>query len=216
METGANKMNKFIIARPGYPYLLGCGLVTVITFMMFPPASPFFLLLTLFMGYFFRNPRRIPPPGERLVLSPADGRVMKVDQVYEPYFIQGEALKVSIFLSLFNVHINRAPFGGIISYCHYIPGKYLAAFKEEAPVENERNLIGMETACGKMLLVQVAGLVARRIVCWVRPDENVGAGTRVGMIKFSSCTELYLPLGVDIKVKEGEKVRGGETVLGQF
>jgi len=191
-------------------------LITVVAYITAPLLTPFFLLLTLFMGYFFRNPRRITPPGNNLVLSPADGRVMKVERVYEPYFIKGEALKVSIFLSLFNVHVNRAPFGGQISFRHHIAGKYLAAFKEEASVENERNLIGLETACGKMLLVQVAGFVARRIVCWINPDDSVGPGTRVGMIKFGSCTELYLPLDVCITVREGEKVIGGETVLGQF
>lgn len=209
-------MLRFPIARPGYPYLAAAFVVTILLWwwgnILFYPS--FFAFL--FIGWFFRDPPRQIPNGKDYVLAPADGRVIRVEEVWEPDYIGGEAIKVSIFLSLFNVHVNRSPCEGLVTFCRHIPGVFLPAYKDEAPSRNERNMIGLETACGKMLLVQIAGLVARRIVCWVDPGDHVNPGVRIGMIKFGSCTELYLPAGAQIMVKEGDKVRGGETVLGKY
>ncbi len=204
------------IARPGYIYVALSIVLTVLLYLLSSVLFVILLLLTVFTVYFFRDPYREPPAGDNLLLAPADGRVMKVEKIHEPYFINGEAQKISIFLSLFDVHINRSPFGGTVPFCRHIQGRYLAAFKEEAPRENERNLIGIETEEGRMLVVQVAGMVARRIVCWIKPGDLVERGARIGMIKFGSCTELYMPLHANITVKEGEKVRGGETIVAQF
>jgi phosphatidylserine decarboxylase len=209
-------MKKITIAKPGYPYLITALVLTVLFYTKAPFLSLPFFFVTLFLAYFFRDPERKHPAGKNLLLSPADGKILKIERVYEPHFIEGEALKVSIFLSLFDVHVTRSPYGGTIPLCWYIPGRFLAAYREEASSRNERNLIGIETDQGKLLVVQVAGLVARRIVCWIKPGDKIESGERIGMIKFGSCTELYIPSGIKLKVKEGDRVRGGETVLGEL
>lgn len=209
-------MKNIAIAKPGYPYIITALVITLFfytkaSFLFLP-----FLFVTVFLAYFFRDPYRESPAGKNLVLAPADGRIIKIEKAYEPHFIKSETLKVSIFLSLFDVHVTRSPYGGIIPLCRYIPGGFIAAYKEEASSRNERNLIGIETDRGKLLVVQVAGMVARRIVCWIKPGDKIERGERIGMIKFGSCTELYIPSGVKLQVKEGDRVRGGETVLGEL
>jgi len=209
-------MKKFTIARPGYPYVIAALVLTIFLYAKASFLTPVFLFLTIFIAFFFRDPVRTSPLGETLILAPADGKVIKVEKVFEPHFIEGEALKVSIFLSIFDVHINRSPVKGTISMIKYIPGRFFAAYKDEASLSNEKNLIGIETEEGRFLVVQIAGLIARRILCWINIGDKVERGMRLGMIKFGSCTEIYMPLQINLKVREGDRVRAGETVLGEI
>lgn len=210
-------MKKIAIARPGYPFVLAAAALGVIFLLVYPALGLFFFSLSLFFAFFFRDPlRQVPRESGSVVVSPADGRIMKVEKIYEPHFLGSEAWKVSIFLSIFDVHVNRSPYKGSVRFRRYIPGKFRAAFREDVSSNNERNLIGLHTEHGNMLVVQIAGLIARRIVCWIDAGDTVDQGARIGMIRFGSCTELYLPVSVTIRVKEGERVRGGESILGEI
>lgn len=174
-----------------------------------------FYLLSAFTLYFFRDPEREIPQGENLIVSPADGEIVGVDSVEHCPFIDGPAQRITIFLSIFNVHINRSPVKGKVEYRHYTPGKFIDARDDKSSLENERNAIGIETADGKRyLVVQIAGLIARRIVCWKNPGEQLEAGERFGLIKFGSRTEIYMPIDAKIQVKRGQKVMAGATVIG--
>ncbi|MEW5922105.1 MAG: phosphatidylserine decarboxylase family protein [Bacillota bacterium] len=209
-------MKKITIARPGYPYIIAALALGTVFLVVFPPPALLFFSLALFFGYFFRDPERLSPLTRDSIVSPADGRILKIEKISEPQFMQAEAWKISIFLSIFDVHINRSPYAGSILYSRYIPGKFRAAYRDDVSSGNERNLIGLQTEHGKLLVVQIAGMLARRIVCWIKTGDTVERGARIGMIRFGSCTELYLPLHANIKVKEGERVRGGETIMGEF
>lgn len=209
-------MKNFTIARPGYPFIIAALVLGTVFLLVYPPPALLFFGLALFFAYFFRDPERLPAKGQDSIVSPADGRILRIEKTDEAQFMESEAWKISIFLSVFDVHINRSPYAGSVLYNRYIPGNFRAAYREDVSSGNERNLIGLGTEHGKMLVVQIAGLLARRIVCWIKPGDTVERGDRIGMIRFGSCTELYLPLHVNIKVKEGERVRGGETVLGEF
>jgi len=180
------------------------------------PAVP--LLFTL---YFFRDPRRVSPGDENTIVSPADGKVVDIEEVDEPEVIGGKAVRVGIFLSILDVHLNRAPLAGRVNYVKYRPGKFLAAFNRKASAENESNTVGLETDIatgGKPLLLkvkQISGIIARRIVCACNEGNKLARGERFGMIKFGSRTELYLPVGAaELAVGIGDKVRGGRTVIG--
>lgn len=170
--------------------------------------------------WFFRDPERIPPPGENLVLSPADGVVTHVGEVDEPVFVGEKALRVSIFMNVFNVHVNRAPLAGTVRHAEHHVGEYLNAMREDASHRNEHFDIGIETSlpgAPRMLVRQVAGLVARRIVCSCKPGDTVLRGERFGMIKFGSRLEVFLPVasGFSARVQVGDSVAAGETVLGE-
>ncbi len=210
-------MKKIAIARPGYPFVFVSAALGVVSLVVYNPIlAVFFFSLSLFFAYFFRDPARRVPGLSGSIVSPADGLVLKVEQTHEPHFLNEEAWKISIFLSIFDVHLNRSPYAGSVIYRRYIPGRFRAAYREDVSSNNERNLIGLQTKHGKMLVVQIAGLVARRILCWVETGDTVERGAQIGMIRFGSCTELYMPLSVNIKVKEGERVRGGESILGEI
>ncbi|GAB4273237.1 MAG: phosphatidylserine decarboxylase [Candidatus Rifleibacteriota bacterium] len=173
-----------------------------------------FFLATAFTLYFFRDPEREIPQGESLIVSPADGKIVGIDSVEHVPFIDGPAKRVSIFLSIFDVHINRAPIRGKIEYRHYTPGEFLPAFEPKASVKNEQNAIGIEDTDGyKVVVKQIAGLIARRIICWKNPGDKVERGERFGLIRFGSRTDLFLPLDARIEVKLGEKVQGGSTII---
>lgn len=173
-----------------------------------------FYLVSAFTLYFFRDPERNIPQGESLIVSPADGKVVGIDSVEHVPFIDGPAKRVSIFLSVFDVHINRAPIRGKIAYRHYTPGEFLPAFEPKASVKNEQNAIGIEDADGYRVLVkQIAGLIARRILCWKNPGDRVERGDRFGLIRFGSRTDIFLPLDARIEVKLGQRVQGGSTVI---
>ncbi len=209
-------MKKIAIARPGYPFVFIAAALGVVSLVVYPILAVLFFSMSLFFAYFFRDPMRRVPEISGSIVSPADGRILKVEQIYEPHFLGAEAWKISIFLSVFDVHLNRSPYAGSVIYRRYIPGKFRAAFRDDVSTNNERNLIGLQTKHGKMLVVQIAGLIARRILCWIETGDTVERGAQIGMIRFGSCTELYMPLSVNIKVKEGERVRGGESILGEI
>lgn len=208
-------MRNFPVSKDSFVYIAVLLVISFVLYLIYRPLSIIGLALVAFVIFFFRNPSRKIAEGRNIAVSPADGKVMAVTEIDEPVFINGKAIKVSIFLSLFNVHVNRSPIKGTVSYTEYRPGKYLPAFKSHASDINERNTIGIEAADGvKVLVHQITGFVARRIVCWVKKGDTLDMGERFGLIKFGSCTEMVLPLGAEIKVKPGDKVKGGETIIG--
>jgi len=172
-------------------------------------------LLFLFLLSFFRDPERAVPGGPEVAVAPADGILVDIGEVEEPYFIGGKALRLGIYLSVFNVHVNRAPLDGKVVFRHYKPGKYLDVRDPSCEKENEANLIGFEGPHGRFGVRQVAGLIARTIVCPVGLDDTVERGQRMGMIKFGSRTELLLPLDADVTIeaKVGDMVKGASTIL---
>lgn len=175
------------------------------------------LALTLGAAYFFRDPDRALPTDDRLFYSAADGRVLRVEQIDEPRFIKGRALRIATFLSLFDVHINRATTGGTVRYVEHVPGDFQAAWAEDADVANERNYIGFETPHGPVMIVQIAGLVARRIVCNVEPGAEVASGQRLGLIKFGSRTDVLVPAAAARPlVVAGMRVQAGITPMGAW
>ena len=173
------------------------------------------VLLTLFIAFFFRNPRRKIPALQDAILSPADGKIVHVGECEENRYLKERALKVSIFMSLFDVHVNRSPVSGKILERSYHPGRFLAAFVEKASLLNEQNALVLETEDRfKILLVQIAGFVARRIVCYAKAGDLVRKGEIFGLIRFGSRIDLYLPTGVKPAVKVGQHVKGGESIIG--
>jgi phosphatidylserine decarboxylase len=174
-------------------------------------------LATVTVAFFFRDPDRIPSAKpENAILSPADGKVIAIQQVEEREFLRGKALKISIFLSLTNVHINRIPLAGVVKYKNYHPGKFALAFRDKASEDNENMLVGIECGNGLRIAVkQIAGFVARRIICKAQIDKTYGTGERYGLICFGSRTELFLPVDTKVTVKPGDRVRGGLTIIGE-
>jgi phosphatidylserine decarboxylase len=178
-------------------------------------AASLFLVPLAFVLFFFRNPSRKDRGTPDALLSPADGRVLSITEIEEPSFIGGKAVQISIFLSIFNVHINRSPVRGTVKYHHYREGAMLPAFKSHASDINERNTIGIETDDGFRVVVhQITGFIARRIVWWVKPGSVLARTERFGFIKFGSCTQLIVPYGTRVMVDVGQKVRAGVTVMG--
>ena len=173
----------------------------------------FLIAVLLFLVYFLRDPERQPPAGDGLFVAPADGRVVAVQQTEEPIFLQGPATQISIFMSLLDVHVNRAPMSGEVAFQEYRPGRFLPAYRHEASDENESNLLGLVGGETQILIKQVAGILARRIVCWPSIGQRLARGQRFGLIKLGSRVDLFLPPDVEVLVAIGEKVRAGETVL---
>lgn len=208
-------MRHLPIVPDGWAYIGVMGIVCLLTYFWRPWFTIIPLILLIFIAFFFRNPERTVPAAPGLIVSPADGVVINVDRVYEGDYLETEVQRVSIFLSIFNVHINRAPMDGKIEYLSYRRGKFLPAWKSEVSDENEQNRIGLNNGGCKVMVNQIAGLVARRVVCWPKTGDELKRGERFGLIKFGSCTELYLPLEVELTVNEGDRVKGGETVIGR-
>lgn len=206
----------FPIATAGLAYLAALAAITGLLFLSYKPVSAVTASLFVFTAYFFRNPRRAIPKDSLAILSPADGLVMSVSDVREDKFMGRPARKVSIFLSIFNVHVNRSPVAGEVKYLQYVPGKFLPAFKSHASEINERNYVGIESSGFRVLVCQVTGFIARRIVCYAREGRQLDQGQMFGMIKFGSCTEIYVPQDVEILVGPGDSVKGGETIIGRF
>ncbi len=171
-------------------------------------------VLTIFLIYFYRNPSRDIPDDKSLILSIADGRILSVEDIENSY-IGGKGKKVSIFLSIFDAHINRIPISGVLDYVKYNPGKFFAAFKDKASTDNEQTEIGIKSSAGRIIFKQIAGILARRIECDSKPNQNVNGGDIFGMIHFGSRAELFLPANIEVTVKKGDKVKAGETVIGR-
>ncbi len=163
------------------------------------------------LAIFFRDPARAIPGEDGLYYASADGKVVVVERVNEPIFLQREALRIAIFMSISDVHVNRTPGKGVVIFTRHVPGKFIQAFRPEAALENEQNLIGIEHGRDRFLIKQIAGILARRIVCSVRPDDELEAGDRIGMIKFGSRVELYLPTDCQALIQTGDIVRAGIT-----
>jgi len=177
------------------------------------PAAIIFSLLGVFVFYFFRDPERRIPAEPNVVVSPADGHVV---EIAEEALDSTEGRRISIFLAVWDVHVQRAPVAGRIAKVVYHPGKFYAAMRAAASRENEQNVIYMDTARGRLVFKQIAGAIARRVICWKKPGENVALGERVGMIRFGSRVDLWLPKEAQIIARRGQKVKGGETVLAQW
>ncbi|MEK7236431.1 MAG: phosphatidylserine decarboxylase family protein [Nitrospirota bacterium] len=174
-------------------------------------------ILTLFVAWFFRNPYRLVPQGSRLVVAPGDGKVIAIEEEFEPRFMKDRSIRLTIFLNVFDVHINRIPCEGVVEEVQYQPGLFLVASRPDATLRNEQNALMIRTAQGaKVLCVQVAGLIARRIVCWISPGDRAVRGERFGLIRFGSRMDTFLPVGTVINVAVGDRVKGGETILGEL
>lgn len=211
---------KRFINREGYPYVFVLVWLTVVGYTLQPYIALIPAIPLLFVLWFFRDPERTVPAEAlrdgRAVVAPADGRVMFVREVEEPRFMRGRAVLVSIFLSVFDVHVNRAPIAGKVTYRDYVRGRFLAAWDEKVGEVNERSYIGIQGRRYRVLVSQVAGLIARRIVTWPEVGDKLEIGERIGIIRFGSCTQVWLPIGSEILVKPGDRVQGGTTILGRL
>jgi len=205
-----------LIAREGWPFLVGIVLISLLaSFWSWWLALPCWLL-TLFVLQFFRDPPRLAPVGEHLVLAPADGQVVAIEDAHDVYADRA-AVKISVFMNVFNVHSNRAPVSGTVHAVQYFPGKFFNAALDKASLQNERNAVVLHTPEGHTVTaVQVAGLIARRIVCHVKPGHAIGCGERYGFIRFGSRVDVYLPPDARPRVVIGEKVSATSTVLAQL
>lgn len=203
------------IAMEGLPFVVIAALASTVFFVFcWHIIAAFFILVTLFIIFFFRNPHRTIPGNENAVVSPADGVVIFQGMANESHLNQ-EMMKISIFMSVFNVHINRVPVSATVTGAFYRPGKFLDVRHERATFENEQNGLVLETAGGaKLVVVQVAGLIARRIVCYPGIGAMLQRGQRYGLIRFGSRLDVYLPAGTEIKTQMGDKTVAGETILG--
>jgi phosphatidylserine decarboxylase len=171
------------------------------------------LLLALWVAYFFRDPERVGDRGPSLIVSPADGKLIMITEVDEPGFIKGRAIRLSIFMNVFNVHVNRYPVDGVVKYVHYNKGKFFNAAAEKSSLENEQMSIGIDTGRYPILVRQIAGLIARRIVTYSKLGEKVKQGDRLGIIRFGSRVDVFIPPGSTIKAKLGDATVAGVTIL---
>lgn len=208
-------MRQYPISRDGWLYLVILAIITFLAYWVWPWLVILPGILFLFVLFFFRNPKRNILAEEFSLVSPADGVVMDVERVFEDQFLNGESIRVRIFLSIFNVHVNRSPMAGEVVFRDYRPGKMIPAFKSHASELNEKNYVGIQNQHLRILVTQVTGFIARRIVCWVNKGNTVAKGERFGLIKFGSCTEIFVPTDVEIMVAPGDKVRGGESIIGR-
>jgi phosphatidylserine decarboxylase len=205
-----------IIAREGWPFLAAALIVSLLVGYFSPAWSIPFWVITLFILQFFRDPAREIPQQAQAVLSPADGRIVKVEITDDPY-VGRRALKISVFMNVFNVHSNRSPVDGTVQKVWYFPGKFINADLDKASVENERNAVWLKTPGGEdVTSVQVAGLIARRILCYAKAGDTLTRGQRYGFIRFGSRVDVYLPPSATAKVAIGDKVSATTTILAEL
>lgn len=174
------------------------------------------LLLALWVAYFFRDPERTGERGSSLVVSPADGKLIMITEVDEPNFVKGRAVRLSIFMNVFNVHVNRYPVDGVVRYVHYNKGKFLNAAAEKSSLENEQMSVGIETGRQRILVRQIAGLIARRIVTYSKPGDAAKQGERMGIIRFGSRVDVFIPTTSNVRAKLGDLTAAGVTVLAEM
>jgi phosphatidylserine decarboxylase len=204
------------VHKEGYPFIGIFALVALFLFWLAKPLGWIGVILTCWCAYFFRDPTRVTPVGEGLIVSPADGRVSQVSLAVPPPELElGSAslMRISIFMNVLDVHINRAPVSGVVQKIAYTPGKFLNADLDKASEDNERNGLVIRTPSGPIGVVQIAGLIARRIVCFVREGNTLNAGERFGLIRFGSRVDVYLPANAKPLVSEGQTALAGETVI---
>jgi phosphatidylserine decarboxylase len=211
-------------AREGYPFI---GIATILAIAAFALAimrrswalwlfAILVTLLALWVAYFFRDPERIGERGAHIVVAPADGKLIMITEVDEPAFIQGRAMRLSIFMNVFNVHVNRYPLDGTVKYVHYNKGKFLNAAAEKSSLENEQSSVGIESGSYRILVRQIAGLIARRIVTYSQMGQQVKQGDRMGMIRFGSRVDVFLPTDAKLRVQLGTLTTAGSTVLAEL
>ena len=208
-------------AREGLPFigiamLLALGTLIAAVMMRSWPLwllAFVFIILALWVSYFFRDPERTGERGSGIVIAPADGRIVMITEVDEPAFIHGKALRISIFMNVFNVHVNRYPVSGTVRFVHYNPGKFLNAATDKSSLENEQSSVGIESGSRRILVRQIAGLVARRIVTYSRDGDQVEQGERMGIIRFGSRVDVFLPTTARATVKVGDNTAAGASVI---
>lgn len=211
-------------AREGYPFIGIATLLAVAAFALALARRSWSLwllaivitVLALWVAYFFRDPERSGERGARIVVAPADGKLVMVAEVDEPAFIGGRATRLSIFMNVFNVHVNRYPVDGIVEYVHYNKGKFLNAAAEKSSLENEQSSVGVQSGSSRILIRQIAGLIARRIVTYSKVGESVKQGDRMGLIRFGSRVDVFLPTDAKLRVKLGTLTTAGSTVLAEL
>ena len=210
------KVPRIPVALEGYPFILFCAFATlVLALLEFVYAAIPALIVTGFALWFFRDPERVVPDRSDVFVSPADGKVIVAEQITDDRFMHREVFKISIFMNVFNVHVNRLPHTGVVKEIALKPGKFYSADTQKGALHNE--YCAMIIAAPNNIeycVVQVAGLIARRIVCWAEKDDRLETGERYGLIRFGSRVDLYLPANFASAVKKGDKVRAGETILG--
>jgi len=211
--------NRLPVAREGIPFIIiGTGLTSIFLILNWKFLASPLAVLTLLIIYFFRDPDRTLINEKRAVLTPADGKVISIEKLNNSDNpLKAPAIKISIFMSIFNAHINRIPIRGKIAQLSYHPGKFFSANRDKASLYNEHNIVTLETdQRKKIVLIQIAGLIARRIVCWVKKGDLVETGQRFGLIRFGSRLEVYLPSDTTLMVKKGQKVKAGQTIIGRL
>lgn len=204
------------VAVEGYPFITFSAFTTLVfSILGYEAISVFGVFITAFITVFFRDPERISPNEDDVVVSPADGKIIAIERLFDDRFTKEHVCRVSIFMNIFNVHVNRMPFPGTINAIYYHPGSFLAANTDRAVLENEYCALIVSTGSQRRFtVVQIAGLIARRVVCWAAKGDQFAKGQRFGLIRFGSRVDLYLPLQVQLEVSLGQKVKAGETVLG--
>lgn len=207
---------KVPVAREGYPFIGFAAFLTLtLAILDYSGLAVLGIAATAFILYFFRDPERFLPEKADALVSPADGKIIVIEEVADQNFTGGQALKVSIFMNVFNVHVNRAPCEGTVDRIIYAPGQFYSADSTQGALHNEYCATLLTTPAGRQLaVVQVAGLIARRIVCWLEPQDRLQRGQRIGMIRFGSRVDLYLPRETAVQVTLGQKVVAGETIIG--
>ena len=207
---------KYYIVKEGYPFI---GTMLAVAVLAGYLAGPVFavppVVLMIYFVYFFRNRVLDVKQDPNILYSPADGTVMGVEEIFDKEFLNEPAKKVTIFLSVFNVHTNRAPMTGLIKYMRYTCGGYEPAFRDSAPIVNERMAIGLDNGSNRILVIQIAGILARRIVSWTSLGSRLKQGECYGMIKCGSCSELVVPRSVEVLFGKGDKVQGGISIIGR-
>ena len=212
------KSPRIPVACEGYPFILFAAFATFIAALLgYDLAALLGTAITGFILYFFRDPERWITDAEDALVSPADGKVILIEKVFDDKFVKEQVYKISIFMDVFNVHVNRTPFSGIVEKIIYSPGRFYSANTDRGALENETCAVVLNTTNNrKLAFVQMAGLVARRIVCWAQKGDNLIKGERFGLIRFGSRVDLYLPTDIQVEVRLGDKVKAGETILGYF
>ena len=202
------------VAAEGWPFIIPLAIVTAMLFALgWKSTASVSLVLTLFVLFFFRDPERTVPQGAGVVVSPADGRVIVVKDIFEPTYLKQEVKQISIFLSVFNVHVNRSPISGTVETVKYNPGKFHVASVDKASLDNEQTAMVVSDGQHKVLVKQIAGLIARRIVCYSKPGDAIETGERYGLIRFGSRVDIILPKDAAIKVKVGDRVTGARDII---